>query len=552
MGVDYLVSQGGKLFEKRGSLLSLWQRLAENFYPERADFTVTRNVGSEFGDWLNSSYPVMARRDLGNSIGTMLRPTSKNWFHIRTTEGWDELGTDARTWLERAEERQRRAMYARTTGFARATKEGDHDYAAFGQTVIQATLNSKGNGLLYRCWHLRDVAWMEDEDGKIGTIYRKWKPTVQDLMHLFPGKVHQNVADKMEKEPHKEIEVWHCIVPADAYPSDGGKKYRTPYMSIYLDVANKHKMEEIGVFQQGYIIPRWETVSGSQYAYSPASIVALADARLIQAMTGVLLEAGEKAVSPPMIAIQGALRSDLNIMAGGVTWVDMEYDERLGEVLRPLTQDKSGIPLGLEMAQDTRMQIAEAFYLNKLSLPPQQGEMTAYETGQRVQEYIRQAMPLFEPMEPEYNGPICENTFDMLMRAGVFGSPMDMPEELQGRDFQFVFESPLHDAVEREKGQRLIEASSMISQMAPLDNTAVYLLDTKKALRDTFQATGVPAAWQRSEAEVQSLAEKAQQEKQTAELLAQMQAGANVAKTASEANVNPGATPGMGLGVAAP
>ena len=550
MGVDYLVSQGGKLFEKRGSLLSLWQRLAENFYPERADFTVTRNVGSEFGDWLNSSYPVMARRDLGNSIGTMLRPTSKNWFHIRTTEGWDELGTDARTWLERAEERQRRAMYARTTGFARATKEGDHDYAAFGQTVIQATLNSKGNGLLYRCWHLRDVAWMEDEDGKIGTIYRKWKPTVQDLMHLFPGKVHQNIVDKLEKEPHSEVEVWHCVIPADSYPTEGGKKYRTPYLSIYLDVANKHKMEEIGVYQQGYIIPRWETVSGSQYAYSPASIVALADARLIQAMTGVLLEAGEKAVSPPMIAIQGALRSDLNIMAGGVTWVDMEYDERLGEVLRPLTQDKSGIPLGLEMAQDTRAQIAEAFYLNKLSLPPQQGEMTAYETGQRVQEYIRQAMPLFEPMEPEYNGPICENTFDMLMRAGVFGSPMDMPEELQGRDFQFVFESPLHDAVEREKGQRLIEASSMISQMAPLDNTAVYLLDTKKALRDTFQATGVPAAWQRSEAEVQALAEKAQQEKQTAELLAQMQAGANVAKTASEANLNPGATPGLGLGAA--
>ena len=127
-----------------------------------------------------------------------------------------------------------------------------------------------------------------------------------------------------------------------------------------------------------------------------------------------------------------------------------------------------------------------------------------------------------------------------------------MPEELQGRDFQFVFESPLHDAVEREKGQRLIEASSMISQMAPLDNTAVYLLDTKKALRDTFQSTGVPAAWQRSEAEVQQLAEQAQQEKQTAELLAQMQAGANVAKTASEANVNPGATPGMGMGVAAP
>lgn len=554
MSVDYLVSQGTRLFEKRGSLLSLWQRIAENFYPERADFTITRNVGAEFGDWLTTGYPVLARRDLGNSLGTMLRPTSKNWFHIRTKDNWDDLGTEARAWLEMAENRQRRAMYSRTSQFARATKEGDHDFAAFGQTCIQTTLNSHGNGLLYRCWHLRDVAWMEDENGAIATVFRKWKPTVSDLMHLFPGKVHPDVAKKMEKEPHHEVEVWHCIVPSDAYPNGGDNiTYRTPYISAYLDVGNKYKMEELGVISMEYTIPRWQTVSGSQYAYSPATVVALADARLIQAMTGVLLEAGEKAVSPPMIAVQGALRSDLNILAGGVTWVDTEYDERLGEVLRPLTQDKSGIPLGLDMAKDIREQISNAFYLNKIALPPPDGDMTAYEVGQRVQEYIRQAMPLFEPMEPEYNGPVCENTFELLMRAGVFGSPFDMPQELHGVDIQFSFESPLHDAVEREKGQRLLEAVSTIAQTQSLDKTTVYILDTKKAVRDTLQSTGVPAAWLHTEAEVNQLSKDAQQQQQTADLLAQMQAGANVAKTVSDSNSPTGAgQPGLGLGVAAP
>ena len=551
MGAEYLIKQGGQLFEKRSSILSLWQTIADHFYVERADFTTARNLGAEFGEWLATGYPLMARRDLGNSFGTMLRPTSKNWFHIRTKDRWDELGSEARGWLEMAENRQRRAMYARGTQFTRATKEGDHDFAAFGQTCIQTSLNSQGNGLLYRCWHLRDVAWMEDADGAIGTVYRKWKPTISDLMTLFPGKVHKNWADKAEKEPHKEVEVWHCIVPADNYPTEG-KKYHTPYLSVYLDVENKHKMEEVGLHYMQYTIPRWQTVSGSQYAYSPATVIALADARLIQAMTGVLLEAGEKAVSPPMIAVQGALRSDLNILAGGVTWVDTEYDERLGEVLRPLTQDKSGIPLGLEMTQDTRHMIAEAFYLNKISLPAPDNAMTAYEVGQRVQEYIRQAMPLFEPMEAEYNGPLCEQTFELLLRSGVFGPISEIPEELHGMDYTFTFESPLHDAIEREKGQRLLEAVSMVSQIAPLDQTAPFLLDSKKALRDTLQGTGVPAAWIRSEATVDQLAAQKQQEMQTAQLLAQMQAGATVAKTVSEANINPGQNPGAGLGMAAP
>jgi len=74
-------------------------------------------------------------------------------------------------------------------------------------------------------------------------------------------------------------------------------------------------------------------------------------------------------------------------------------------------------------------------FLNKLSLPPADREMTAYETGQRIQEYIRNALPLFEPMEMEYNGALCEDTFEALMRVGAFGSPQDIPgEHPWGRD----------------------------------------------------------------------------------------------------------------------
>jgi len=48
--------------------------------------------------------------------------------------------------------------------------------------------------------------------------------------------------------------------------------------------------------------------------------------------------------------------------------------------------------------------LAEAFYINKLRLPPPQGDMTAFEVGQRVEEYVRAALPLFEPMDQETLG----------------------------------------------------------------------------------------------------------------------------------------------------
>ena len=531
-----VIQEGEQVFGKRVSLLSLWQTIADNFYPERADFTTVRNLGAEFGSELMTSYPVLARRDLGNSIGAILRPTGKNWKHIRTSEDWDNVGNDARAWLEWAQDRMNRAMNHRTSQFSRATKEGDHDFATFGQTVIQTTLNSTATGLLYRCWHLRDVAWIENESGIVDSVYRKWRPTARMLYSMFGDKVHKRVADnvKQGKDVWAEIEVWHVVIPSEHCTY--GKKTNTPFKSIYIDVSNRHIIEEVGVFEQEYTVPRWQTVSGSQYAYSPATVTALPDARLIQAMTAVLLEAGENAVSPPMIAVQEAIRGDINLYPGGITIADQDYDERLGEVLRPITQDKSGIPVGLNMAQETRAMIAEAFYLNKITLPPAGLDMTAYEVGQRIQEYIRQAMPLFEPMESEYNAPICDITFSKLLRAGAFGSPLDMPKELRNKTVEFTFESPLHDAEERSKGQRFIETAQMLAQAMALDPSAANLIDAPSALRDVLKAIGVPAKWMRSEGAVKDLVDAQKQQQQTAELLAAMQQGADVTKTLSEAS----------------
>jgi hypothetical protein len=76
--------------------------------------------------------------------------------------------------------------------------------------------------------------------------------------------------------------------------------------------------------------------------------------------------------------------------------------------------------------------ISEAFFLNVINLPEAQGgdKMTAYETQERVKEYIRRALPLFEPMEVEYNGGLCEQTWNVAMDLGMFGSFEDMPDLL--------------------------------------------------------------------------------------------------------------------------
>lgn len=538
MTADKLIEQSDALFDKRTAVLSLWQTLAENFYPERADFTSAISIGDSFAENLMSSYPVLVRRDLGNAIGSMLRPTSKKWFHLRT-HNFDHLDANSKSWLEMAADKMRKAMHDRKSQFARATKEADHDFATFGQAVIQISPNKDASQVLYRCWHLRDCAWVEDSEGRVTTVHRRWKPTARDLMAVFGEKNHQAVVTAAEKEPHKEIGVRHCIMPAEHYELKDNKH---PFVSVYYDVENKHILEAVGIASQEYMVPRWSTVSGSVYAYSPAAITALPDARMLQDMTRVLLEAGEKATNPPMLAVQEAIRGDISIFPGGITWVDAEYDERLGEVLRPMTNDKSGIPLGMDMAASVQGMLAEAFFLNKLNLPQPGQDMTAYEVGQRVQEYIRHAMPLFAPLEEEYNGPLCEATFDVLMRLGAFGAIDAIPEQLRGADVTFQFESPLHDAVEREKGQRFLEAQQMLAGAAAIDPDVTDIVDVSIAARDVLESIGVPSKWTRTDDEAKTIAKARAQQIQAQQALTSMQQGANIAKTMSQTTGTPTAT----------
>jgi len=543
-----LVEDGDQLFSKRQDLVSLWQEMALNFYPEMADFTITRSLGDEFADHLTTSYPVIARRTLGDSLAALLRPVNLDssspgvWFGLDVETGSDkDISTESRRWLEWATLRQRKAMYTKAANFVRATKEGDHCFATFGQAPLTLEMNHMRNGLLYRCHHLRDVAWSENYSGEIDHIQRKWRPTARQLADVFGGKVADQVKTMLKENPFTEIECRHIIIAAENYESrdSNGKKFKTPWVSVWLDITNKHVMEEIPSHHKQYIIPRWVTIPASQYASSPAVIAALPDARLIQAMSLTLLEAGEKFADPPMVATQEAIRSDINLFAGGMTWVDAEYDEKLGEALRPAYDVRGGTGLhsAMELRMDTQQAIAKAFFLDSLSLPPAPtgDQMTAFEVGHRVSEWIRRAMPIFEPMEFEYNAALCEDTFELMLRNGGFGPINSIPNEIRGAEVKFKFESPLHEGSDRKKAQRFIEAQSMLANAAQIDDSSIYLLNAPKALRDALDGMGVPAEWTRSEGEIQNIVRQRQQEQENMMLGGQVGEGAQALNQAASA-----------------
>lgn len=490
-----IIKIGDALFGARGSLMTYWQELADQFYPERADFTVTNSLGND-RTWLMSSEPVLMRRELGNLLQAMLRPESQDWFGIHLSDEEGDNNHENRKWLEWMTKVQRRAMYGSFAHFSEATKEADHDWVTFGQAVVEIDTRVDMPSLIFRCGHLRDHAWSENAYGEIDTVYREWKPTARQVLQLFPKTAHQNVRNAAEKEPNTKISCCRIVLPREAY---GGAEYkrtpRAPFVSVFIDKDNDVVLEEAPRLWNPFVIPRWQTVSGSQYGWSPCTGPGLADARTLQTVVRTILEAGEKAVDPPLVATQDVVRSDINIYAGGITWVDSEYDERLGEALRPLSQDRSGLPFGLEIADRLNRVLTEGFFLDKMRLPQDQGKMTAYEVRKRFEEHIRSASPILTPAEDEYSTRLCERAFEALSAVKAFGPSEEFPPGLRGKDIRYEFLSPIRELADELKSQKLAETVEMIATVSQIDPTQKDQVDWDEATRDAMKGKGVPAKW---------------------------------------------------------
>jgi len=491
-------------FLDQSRVLNLWQTLAENFYPERSDFTLSHGLGDELADGLANSQPILIRRELANSFSSMLRDGV--WFNISILEDPSHI---AKKWLEFGSTRLLKLIEHRSSNFRRAAKEGDHDYATFGQCVMSIEPNKLRNGLLFRTWHLRDCAWWDSDEGHVGGVVRRWSPKFHELRSYFGiEKLHPNMTHEFDKKLFKDAEIIHFDMRTNMFELDDKEVENFEFVSIYFDITNKHIIDMVGKRHQTYVVPRFQTIAGSPYAYSPATVVGLPDARTLQAMTHTLLEAGERHARPPIIATEGVIRGDANLFADGITYVSEDYDERTGPSLRPLIQDAKGFPLGMEMSSGIVDVLQAAFYVNKIDLPDKGGEMTAYEFSERMKLYRRQNLPLFSPLEHEYNGQVCELSFNIAMEFNMIGSPQDVPEELRGKEVIFKFESPLTESEEEKKVQLFAQVSQMLKQAAEFDQGVALNVDFDVALRDSVSGIGAPSTWL---AEVDQVAKKREQ-----------------------------------------
>lgn len=525
-------------FTAKGDLNQLWQDLAELHMPEQADFTVKKDP-DQFASELYDNTPALNRRDFGGWLGSVLRPKGRDWFRGKFRDYALNNNQMVKQFTQEQDKAHRSLLYDDLSNFIPQMTKADHDYSLFGNSATYCDKRVDGGGFVFKTCHLRDSAWMDNQDGQVDTFFRKMKMPVKAIVANAKRRkwnVPETISRLMEKEMNRKIDVLHVNMPSDHYHAGDKPKFKDrEFVILYICPEFNAVLYEEEVYEFRYHVSRWFRLSDSPYAFSPAAMVSQPDARTMQSMAWSIMQAGELAVEPALVAQSEAVLSPVNLFASGITWVDKNYDERTGRALAPVEMGKMP-DIGMMLHQGMKEAMGDAWYLNKLTLPEFNHEMTAQEVERRWEQYLRVTQPIIEPAEPERNGGLLRVTHSMAWHSGWMG--LELPEELEDKEMSWTYDNPIEDA--RQKGllatfQQSMELTTAASQ---LDPTISASFNVKKAHRETMQANS-PASWMLEEdsPELEKAEQQARTQAAEAKMAQEVAQGAEIAKTANEAEL---------------
>lgn len=552
-----LLDLGNGLFEKRRPLDSLLQDIAWQFAPDLAEFMGPLDLGEDWGADRMDSFPQQAYDELCSQLGIMMRPYNKQWFSNST--GDEELDRDEATaqFNEYVARTMRREMYRAKTGFVASAKEWDRFYVGFGQGVLSVEEEPiERSHLFYQSHHLKDCVWLNNQLGQVDHLHRRTKMSARAMLRMFgEGRLHETIVRAARKEPAREFEIRYVALPTDEYDdyaedTPKGKSERTgrklEFVNCCIDVENCRMIKDNGSPVFNYVVARWHRLQGTQYAFSPPTMTALPDGRMAQMLSQILLESGEKAIDPPMVGKQEAVIGEPNIAAGGISWVDLDHDTKLSDALDILKID-ADMRVGFQMRVDVREMLSKAFFLDKLRLPETGGkEMTAFEVARRLEEHIRDLLPLFEPAQVEHSR-LLDTTFQLLANMKKIDFSR-MPDTLSNVDTIWEFDTPISSAESRLMVEQFLDMTNVITVAKQTDPAVAVPVRFNLALRDAIRGVGGPASWRMTQEEQDADAEAAEQEMATQNAISQIGGGAMAAEQVGKAGQSLGliAPPGKG------
>lgn len=528
-----LIERQEALASNRGTWEQHWREIAELMSPMRDDFNVQRTPGEKRTSKIFDGTPGLAAENLASGLWGMLTNSANKWFELRTADEDLNESQGVREWLESATTRMMMAFAAGGQRFYTRVVDLYSDLVHFGTGVFYTDEDISGKGLHFSCRYLGECYIAENARERVDTVIRKHRMTARQALQKFGEKLGPKLRTCAEQHPEKPVELLHAVLPVEEYD---GTLPKTPvgwqpwqYASVYLSLEDVNILEERGYYDFPYQVPRWSQKSRSVYGDSPA-MLALPDAKMLNQMSRTTIVGAQKAVDPPLLAPdEGSIRGiRISTGASGIIYGGIDAQgRRLYDTLEP----RGAIGLGLEMEEQRRIAVREAFYASLLLLVNQPGR-TATEVLALQEEKMRLMGPHLGRVQSEFLDPLVERVFGLMMRGGQLPPP---PEELRNQRIEIEYVSPMARAQKASEAHAVVRTLEVAAPLVQISPEVFDNFDMDAMVRLAGNAYGLPATMMRDPREVEEMRQQ-RQKMQIAAAAAQAAPGlAQAAKSGAEA-----------------
>ena len=504
-----LLKRFDRLKAQRQNWESHWQEVSDYMMPRKADVTKTRSKGDKRTELIFDSSPMQSLELLAASLHGMLTNPSTPWFSLRFKEDGMENEDEAKEWLESATE----SMYAafNRSNFQQEIFELYHDLITFG-TAAMFVEEDDEDIIKFSTRHINEIYISENDKGRIDTVFRKFKISARAALQKFGQDASDNIVTTARKDPYEDVEIIHVVYPRSDFNPKKQDKSNMPFASCYIEAKTAEELSMSGFKEFPFVVPRYLKASHEIYGRSPA-MTALPDVKMLNEMSKTTIKAAQKQVDPPLLVPDDGFILPVRTVPGGLNF----YRSGTRDRIEPLNIGANN-PLGLNMEEQRRNSIRNAFYVNQLQM--QQGpQMTATEVIQRNEEKMRLLGPVLGRLQSELLKPLIDRVFAIMIRKNSF---KPAPEFLAGKDIEIEYVSPLAKAQKSTELQSIMRGIEIMGSLANVAPVFDYI-NFDKLVKHLLDIVGVPQKILKTQAQVNSERQQKEQEKQQMMQMQQMQ-----------------------------
>ena len=518
-----------RLKDNRGVWDAHWEEIAERVLPRAAEFTGKKTQGDKRTHKLFDATAALALERFAAAVESLLSPRGAIWHTVRSSNPDLNKLYEVRLWFEAVNRALFHYRYTAKANFASQVHEGYVSLGAFGTSGLFVD-EAPVRGMMYRSLHLADLFCAENENGVIDTTFRRFEVTARQALRMFDDHdLSDGLRKKAEDKPDDMVELLHVVMPRTDRDPERRDRQNQPWFSGYYEVEEKHKIVEGGFTSNPYVISRYNTGPRETYGRSPAMTI-LADIKMINEMSKTVIRAGQKVVDPPLIIADDGVILPINANPGKVTFARM--DGRQQAPIQPL-HTGARVDIGLEMMDQRRKVINDAFLVTLFQILVETPTMTATEVLQRAQEKGALLAPTVGRQQNEMLGPIIEREFDILDSQGAIPP---IPEVLleAGDEYEIEYVSPLTQSMKAPQGVAILKTIEMVAPLAAQDGAVWDNFDTDEIAQQLADINGVPPSILRSDDGIEEIRRRRQQNEQGTNALAAAPIAADAALKVSQ------------------